>query len=217
MKGAPRSIGFHAHPPERGRRPSVTLYGGCCSCCCCCCLHTLGGIIGSAVAPAVGGEAPPRLSLDHEAFDLPAPVPRVPGDPSAVTSGRAGVTTGAGGAARPRPSYDEDVFDLRNPSRLSAVALFWYVSLALAGLGGLYGLSRGLAGIIVGVVILALVFPGLQLVSALVVLLALAFSDRPDRAYQLRQLGKIAIGLVLGTLAGLAFMALLAFGLSKAR
>jgi hypothetical protein len=37
------------HPPERRRR-SVTLAAHGCCCCCCCCLHSLGSLIGSAVA-----------------------------------------------------------------------------------------------------------------------------------------------------------------------
>ncbi|HEX7896831.1 MAG TPA: hypothetical protein VF950_03675 [Planctomycetota bacterium] len=37
------------HPPER-RRKSVTLAAHGCCCCCCCCLHSVGGLIGSAVA-----------------------------------------------------------------------------------------------------------------------------------------------------------------------
>jgi streptolysin S family bacteriocin protoxin len=36
-------------PPER-RRKSVTLAAHGCCCCCCCCLHSVGGLIGSAVA-----------------------------------------------------------------------------------------------------------------------------------------------------------------------
>ena len=43
------------HPPERRRR-SVTLAAHGCCCCCCCCLHSLGSLIGSAVASA---KAPP--------------------------------------------------------------------------------------------------------------------------------------------------------------
>ena len=37
------------HPPERRSR-SVTLAAHGCCCCCCCCLHSVGGLIGSAVA-----------------------------------------------------------------------------------------------------------------------------------------------------------------------
>ena len=41
------------HPPERGERKKsyLVVYScGCCCSCCCCCLHTLGGVIGAAVA-----------------------------------------------------------------------------------------------------------------------------------------------------------------------
>ena len=53
--GTKESLPFNvveAHPPERGARPTqpVILYS--CCCCCCCCLHTIGGVIGAAVAGA---------------------------------------------------------------------------------------------------------------------------------------------------------------------
>ena len=43
------------HPPERreNRGVIVACTGSCC-CCCCCCLHTLGGIVGAAVASPSG-------------------------------------------------------------------------------------------------------------------------------------------------------------------
>ena len=44
---------LHRHPPERRRRGVVLAAHGCC-CCCCCCLHSLCGLVGSAVA---SGEA----------------------------------------------------------------------------------------------------------------------------------------------------------------
>ena len=40
---------LQAHPPERRRRGVTLAAHGCC-CCCCCCLHSLGGLIGGAVA-----------------------------------------------------------------------------------------------------------------------------------------------------------------------
>src|SRR5262245_37793029 len=63
-------IRFEAHPPERKRRPqSVVVACGCC-CCCCCCLHTLGGVIGAAVAPAFGRRAyPSKYRLLVEEYD----------------------------------------------------------------------------------------------------------------------------------------------------
>jgi len=41
------------HEPERRRRSVTTLYCGC-TCCCCCCLHSLGSLVGAAVAPGLG-------------------------------------------------------------------------------------------------------------------------------------------------------------------
>ena len=43
------------HPPERrANRGVVVACTGSCCCCCCCCLHTLGGIVGAAVASPSG-------------------------------------------------------------------------------------------------------------------------------------------------------------------
>lgn len=48
-------MNLRKHPPERRRRGVILAAHGCC-CCCCCCLHSLGSLIGSAVA---GVKAPP--------------------------------------------------------------------------------------------------------------------------------------------------------------
>lgn len=58
-----------AHPPERGARPNqpVILYS--CCCCCCCCLHTIGGVIGAAVA---GARTNYRADDDSHGMDVPA-------------------------------------------------------------------------------------------------------------------------------------------------
>lgn len=49
------------HPPERRASRGIVLAcpGSCC--CCCCCLHSLGGIIGAAMADKIGrGKSVPR-------------------------------------------------------------------------------------------------------------------------------------------------------------
>jgi hypothetical protein len=46
------SVRFDKHQPERGRGIGANVCCG--SCCCCCCLHSLGGVIGGAVATAKG-------------------------------------------------------------------------------------------------------------------------------------------------------------------
>jgi|GEM_PF-2885654 len=45
------ALKFDVHPPERRRKTGGVIVPGCC-CCCCCCLHTLGGLIGAAIAPS---------------------------------------------------------------------------------------------------------------------------------------------------------------------
>jgi hypothetical protein len=61
-------------------------------------------------------------------------------------------------------------------------------------------------GVVIGLFILALSFPAIQLVCAVVVALWLGVSTRHDKPYQLRQLGKITLGLVVGTVAGIMSM-----------
>jgi hypothetical protein len=153
-------------------------------------LHTVGGIIGAAVAPALGGGRERRSYLplthywDEEDYE---PVPLT---------------------QRGRPG--------RAPSLPSAVKLFWWTLLLLMGVVPLLVLgwtSRGSgfthqlpSAIYIGVIIILFVLPGLQLGAALVTALILAVSPRPDKGYQFRQLGKIVLGVVVGTLLGVLVM-----------
>ena len=59
------------HPPERGNRNAkhVVIFCGCS--CCCCCLHTLGGMIGAAVAGNY-------RAVPDEPVDSPTPPKRLP-------------------------------------------------------------------------------------------------------------------------------------------
>jgi len=167
MKPAPE-FQLESHPPERRRRSTETLMCGCC-CCCCCCLHTVGGIIGAAVAPAFGKKS--RLPIHYyydEEFDISVP-----------DIGRTG---------------------------FSAVKIFWLISLVLAVLGALLGAIGGGESFIIGLVILALVYPAVQLASGLVVLVWLALSTRHDKSFQLKQTGKIILGLFVGAAAGIMAM-----------
>jgi hypothetical protein len=168
----PADFRLESHPPERRRRSTETLMCGCC-CCCCCCLHTVGGIIGAAVAPAFGKNS--RLPLHYyydEEFDIAVP-----------DIGKTGV---------------------------SAVKVFWLISLVLALVGAMLGCAVGREGIIIGLIILALVYPGVQLGSGIIVLIWLALSVRHDKSFQLKQTGKIILGLFVGTAAGI--MAMVAIG-----
>ncbi len=168
----PPRLTIEKHPPERRRRPVETLQCGC-SCCCCCCLHTIGGLLGAAMAPAFSRGA--RLPLTYY--------------------------------------YDEET-GTRVPSvarpGISGVRLFWRILLVVMVIvhGGamLYNLHEPTAGLVIGAFILLMILPGLQLVSAVLALLVLAFSARADRGYQMLQVGKITGGLILGTLGGLLAM-----------
>ena len=46
----------------------------------------------------------------------------------------------------------------------------------------------------------------MQLGAAILALFVLAVSARPDKAFQLKQLGKIIVGLIAGTIAGILIM-----------
>ncbi len=204
------SIACERHPPERRTRRPVTAHCGCC-CCCCCCLHTVGGLIGAAVGSASGAAAPPAWYEDDVARAAAAP-PAARGSTSVKSAG--GDVTGE--PSRPtalRPEIDEDNFDIRRPSQLSAAALFWYISLVAGALGLLYAIAAGGgSGLLVGVVILLLVFPAVQLGAAVIALGVVLFSGRSDSGHQMRQLGKITLGLVIGTLLGVGVMFLLFAG-----
>jgi hypothetical protein len=168
MKPSPAVV-IESHPPERRRR-TETLMCGCC-CCCCCCLHTIGGLIGSAIAPAFGRKD--RLPLHYY--------------------------------------YDEE-YGIELPSiargGMSAVPVFWMLTGVFAVLVmflSMLSSGRG-ESIVVGLIILALTFPGVQLAAAVCVAIWLGISQRHDKAYQFKQLGKITLGLVLGTVAGILAM-----------
>lgn len=57
---------LHAHRPERGarRQDAVMLCCGCC--CCCCCLHSVGSLVGAAVASGAD-----KTALDHRTSAAP--------------------------------------------------------------------------------------------------------------------------------------------------
>ena len=204
-------VRFESHEPERRRRASTTLYGGT-TCCCCCCLHAVGGLIGAAVAPFIGSGKPPSLFYyaEEEASLAPTPPPAT-GVKTVESAIQAGPT-------RPivRIEEDEDRPSVSHPAAngVSAVALFWWLLLALSFIVLIWGGSTG-GGVSFGgsSIILALVLPAVQLGSAFLVLFVLLFSRRPDRSYQLKQLGKIAMGTFLGTLVGSLLMYVLFQGI----
>ena len=171
-----------AHPPERGgRRPTPPAQaGGCCCTCCCCCLHSLGALIGAAVAPAWRTHRPPPTQEEEDYADLREPV---------------------GPGAGP-----------------SAVLIYWVTvlvlgSLVLVGPGVLAAVGRGGGNFANGVLMtglaLLLGLPALLLVAVPVAMLVLCVYRRPKKADQFGQLGRIALGVIVGTVLGILPMACL--------
>ena len=201
-------ISFESHQPERRRKGSTTLYGpGCC--CCCCCLHSVGGLIGAAIASASGRFDPvppfPSIRTDPERAPTLPPVTGVKTVESAIQS------------SRPLPIHleeDEDNLSVSHPAggRIPAATLFWLVllglSVAVLILVAVMGGRNAGGG---ALLILALTLPAVQLASAFVVAVVLGFSRRIDRDYQLSRVGHIAGGTMLGTVTGVLLMILIGF------
>ena len=164
-------IAIEKHRPERRRRAVTTFNCGCSCCCCCCCLHTLGSLVGAAVAPAIGSGKP--ITMTHY--------------------------------------YDDETgrqYPLINKPGLSAVNLFWWILCFLIFLCFTFGIvtdAGGTSVMITGIVVL-MVFPALQLASLFLTLIVYACWPRPDKFYQLQQLAKVALGVVLGTVVGTLVM-----------
>jgi hypothetical protein len=90
----------------------------------------------------------------------------------------------------------------------SAAAIFWWLLCLLVLLGGVFGILNKQGA--VTVVIILLVFPLIQLASALITLVVFACWRRDDKVYQLKQLAKITAGIVLGSVVGILAMLVLA-------
>jgi hypothetical protein len=91
---------------------------------------------------------------------------------------------------------------------LVLVGIFFLVTLCFMSSGGRIHLgSRILSGFLFGAFILLLVFPAVQIGAALIAALILALSPYPDKGFQLWQLLKIFLGIVVGTGLGILIMA----------
>jgi hypothetical protein len=112
-----------------------------------------------------------------------------------------------GAGAVPTPfHYDVDDPDTELPPLtkpgLSAISVYWFSFLILTVLGGLIGLANG----IVGIVFLVLGLPLVQIAAVVVSAILLAFNSRSVEDGQLWTLGKIALGIIVGTGLGVASM-----------
>jgi hypothetical protein len=125
------------------------------------------------------------------------------------------------GNAMPLTHYYEDeagiqIPDIKKPG-FSAVTIFWWVTCFLIFLCFAFGIlqdGRGAENVVITGVVVLLVFPGLQLLSALITLIVFACWPRYDKFQQMAQLGKITIGVVAGCILGILAMVVIGFGLA---
>jgi hypothetical protein len=129
-------------------------------------------------------------------------------DREAVSRGRDAVTAqGEPSPAVPaepfRASDDDDRNIARPTSSLSAVKVFWWTVLGLVIAGLVLSVAYHREGLVVGGIIILLVLPAIQLGAALITaVVLLALVPGVNQGYQFRQLGKIVLGLFVGTILG---------------
>jgi hypothetical protein len=198
------AIAVIAHPAERRRRVSgnPALAGPCC-CCCCCCLHSLGGIVGAVMAPQAGRR---QRSDDAMSDDW---------QPGAASRGlsaweREGITAGAVGAIAPidepirRPKPDQPI--ALPPGGMSGVKVFWITFASLNLISFLLAALVGGDAFAAWIVISFMAWPAFQLGAGAIAAGIVGASAQPDKRHQLRQIGRIVLGSILGAVIGLLVM-----------
>jgi hypothetical protein len=179
-------IQLDCHPAERRQRSGSVIVACCGCCCCCCCLHTVGSLAGAAVAPIFGKKRDSigaRYRLLVEEYEL-----------------------------EDQPGGETAAPEFRRKAKMSAVALYWWLVAAFSALPLGYGVLIGLSEpriestLVITLVLMALGMPLIQLAASLVAGVVLVASLRDDKGYQLLQLGKITLGSIVGTVAGVLAM-----------
>jgi hypothetical protein len=102
---------------------------------------------------------------------------------------------------------------------VTAVGVFWWTTLILVvGVSVFFALyvaemdtSQFPVGLLVGLLLSLMALPVVQFVAAGVAAVFAAASKRPDHARQLRQAGKIALGVLIGSFAGGLALAIVLF------
>jgi hypothetical protein len=92
------------------------------------------------------------------------------------------------------------------PAQISGVALHWWILLGFCGIAAC--ILTALGGVI-GLILLALALPALQLAACFIAAVVVGSSTRQDKSYQLGQLGKTAGGIITGGAIGIVLMFLL--------
>lgn len=182
----PDRITVTAHPPERGRvRSLVPAQAGASCCCCCCCLHSVGALVGAAVAPVMRDRQRPRTQEEEDYADAP-------------DAGRPG-----GGPFAVRVFWLSTLI-------LGVLVLAGGGVLAITNQPGDF-----VNGVLVAGFAIIMLLPALLLVAAAVAAVVIGLSGQPDKARELGQLGRITAGSLIGALVGTVPMACLLFALMR--
>ena len=172
---------LQAYPPERSPRKKqyVILYS--CCCCCCCCLHTIGGVIGAAVAGATGND---RLGEFLSGKDKPPVID---------------------GSARSLPS-SQGLYWLSMIIVL-VLSLGGGVAMVFANSQGSRMVSDIGEMLMMFGILLVMFGPAFLLAASVVMAVLLAFSPRlRSKSGYWKSLGKITAGTVVGTIVGIIAM-----------
>jgi hypothetical protein len=164
-------------------------------------LHSVGGLIGAAV-----GSAPGKNDFDSMPVVLPdEEVLRPFGE---VQAHRAGQITDEEPQAR-RPYRDLEVVQ-RPVSGSGGAGLYWLCLLGLSLFVGVFGFPPGQRGPSggEGIWILIMAMPAVQLAATVFSLLGVLLLRPENQAAAARKIGKITLGMVLGTLIGTGAMVL---------
>lgn len=185
MSGPDVRITITAHPPERGRAGSLAPAQAGASCCCCCCCLHSLGALVGAV-----------------------------------------VAPGLKGRQGPRTQEEHDYADFPEQAGprygSSAVFIFWLSTVILGSVvimgGGGLALAQGrdpVSGVLMAGFSIIMLFPALLLVAAAATAIALGVSSRPDKPREFGQLGRICVGVVLGTIIGVVPMGVCLFAMTR--
>lgn len=218
-------IALERHAGERRRGGTVLACGGCC-CCCCCCLHTVGSLAGAvgATAWAVSAKASapkggpmvlsPRSTVlrcrkcgSVGRFEWAGEVgeaPKLVCKGCGATGPAPAKPAAAASPARALASTEAEV-----QSRRTAAFVYWLV------LGGMTLLTLAIAGAgnrndaTMGLILLALAYPAVQVVASIVSLVILAVMPGavvPSKGAALGAVGRITALTVGGAAIGVAAM-----------
>jgi hypothetical protein len=182
----------------------MVTHCGCC--CCCCCLHTVGGLIGASIGSALGRD-------DYERVPVTLPDEEALRPFRDVQARRAGRFTDE--EPMPRRPYRDLEMERRAVRGSGGVGLYWLSLLLLSVFISCAGFPPRIRAHdpAESVWILAFFMPAIQLGASVLALLGVLLLRPENQAAAVKKIGKITLGMVLGTLAGSAVM-MLTCGLS---